>query len=72
MRLRPESEAWLLFVGTKFPEAKLPLVRKLVRVRIEGLEPPRRFHQILSLTCLPIPSYPRINPLGLEGFEPTT
>lgn len=27
-------------------------------VRIAGLEPVRRGHQILNLTCLPIPPYP--------------
>lgn len=27
-------------------------------VRVAGLEPVRRGHQILNLTCLPIPPYP--------------
>ena len=30
-----------------------------LEMRIEGLEPPRKNHQNLNLTCLPVSSYPQ-------------
>ena len=54
---------------------------ELFLVRVKGLEPSRRRHQILSLARLPIPPYPHICKtkavnndgfivVGVRGFEP--
>ena len=40
---------------------KVPLRVLFFLVRLKGLEPPRRRHQILSLARLPIPPQPRSN-----------
>ena len=43
-------------------------VEALDMVRVTGLEPARRGHQILSLACLPIPPHPHILFFYSSGF----